>query len=49
MMKQAGKDGVKEMKIKSSDLKPLIEDYQSALKQLPDVLSNEKKAARRSV
>ena len=42
MVKEAGKTGVKELKIAKAELKGLVELYQDALRQLPEVLKAEK-------
>lgn len=38
MLKKAGKIGIKEMKVKPSELKPYVESVQKALVRLPEVL-----------
>ncbi len=38
MLKEAGKSSVEELKVTKSNLKPLVDTYTDALKQLEDVL-----------
>lgn len=38
MLRKAGKVGIKEMKLKPSELKPYVESVQKALSLLPEVL-----------
>ena len=38
MLREAGKDGVKEMKISKATLEPLAQKYRDALQKMPAVL-----------
>ncbi|KAK3598767.1 hypothetical protein CHS0354_015562 [Potamilus streckersoni] len=42
MTREAGKTGIHSMKIGKKSLKPMIPDFQQALKQIPDILKREK-------
>ncbi|XP_022320877.2 ATP-dependent RNA helicase DDX51-like [Crassostrea virginica] len=42
MTKDAGKTNIEKMRVQSQDMEGLLEKYQSALQQLPQVLKNEK-------
>ena len=38
MLREAGKTGVKEMRLSKADLKPFVEPLQGSLQQLPYIL-----------